>query len=236
MPSPFTTDVSVTVRFGVPIVPILPLSTLALILDKRSKYYCIGYEQNEGIESGHWQCAVRLSDSTQTKTTKDWLIREIKTAVKPYFEWQPKNDKRTVKVKKAPDLEQLAGGYCSKQDFNPVIKGFDRDELLKGKERYVVNCEGKTKKVPISKAGLVPKFREYLSKVEERTTVSPDREHKWNCLTSREKYDFIARLIITDGFDLSTISFLQKNDLIKNWLDYFENFKNPKNILDEFFE
>jgi len=235
MPSPKTTECSITVRFGVPIVPILPASTLALIFDKRSKYYVIGYEQKGGLETGHYQCAVRLDLSIQTKNTEAWLIRELKQVMTD-FKWETKNEEFAVKVVKHHDLECLAGGYCSKQDFNPIVKGFDKGELLKGKERYIEATETKQKKIPISKAGLVTKFREYLDMVNERCTISSDRDEKWNKLSNLQKYDFVARLIITDGYDLSTISFLQKNDLVKNWTDYFENIKNPKNILDEFFE
>jgi len=234
MPSPQASDVSITIRFGVPIVPILPQSTLALIFDKISKFYVISYEQLGDESTGHWQCAVRLTKSVTVNNTTLFIIRAIQKACS--FEWTEHHTKHAVKVKKHPDLECLAGGYCSKQDTNSLVVGFDRGELSKGKERYVVACDGKKKKVPISKAGLVPIFRDYLTQIDERTTMSPDRLEKWIKLSNREKYDFVARLIIVDGYDLSTISFLQKNDLVKNWCDYFENIKNPKNILDLFFE
>jgi len=234
MPSPQAIDVSITIRFGVPIVPIVPLSTLVLIFDKISKFYVIGYEQLGDESTGHWQCAVRMNESRTVNNTTLLIKRALKNLKN--FEWTEHHEEYAVKVKKHPDLECLAGGYCSKQDFTPYVKGFDIAVLLKGKDRYVVACDGKKKKVPISKAGLVPMLRQYLVQIEERTTLSPDRDQKWIKLSSREKYEFVSRLIIVDGYDLSTISFLQKNDIIKNWSDYFENIKNPKNILDEFFE
>lgn len=236
MPSPSTTEISLTVRFGVPIVPILPMSTLALILDKRSKYYVIAYEQPGDETTGHYQCAVRLNEAVQTKNTKDWLIRELKAVMS--FEWTSDHEKHAVHPVKHSDLECLAGGYCRKQDTGvvPIIKGWDMGVLDEGEARYEAAKESKRKKIPVSKSGLVPLLREYLSKVEERMYMTVDGIDRWAALNSRQRYDFIQKLMIVDGYDLSTISPLQVSHIVRNWDEYFENIKNIKNILDEFFD
>lgn len=235
MPSPVTTEISLTVRFGVPIVPILPISTLALILDKRSKYYVIAYEQPGDETTGHYQCAVRLNEAIKVENTKQWLIRELK-AVMSGFEWSKDNEKYAVHPKKHPDLECLAGGYCRKEDSLPFCKGWDLATLQAGEARYKEAKESKRKKIPVSKSAIVPLIRDYLSKVEERMYMTVDGQERWSKLTLRQRYDFIEKLMIVDGYDLSTISPLQISHIVKNWNEYFENIKNFENILDEFFE
>lgn len=234
MPSKSTTDVSLTIRFGVPIVPIVSQAQLVQILDKRASHYVIGYEQLGDESTGHYQCAVRLSSAVKTENTKQWIIRELK-ALKT-LEWTEDHLKFAVKASPHHDLETLAGGYCRKQDSNPIVKGWDRATLLAGEIRYQEVKDAKQKKIPVSKSAFVPLIRQYMEIIVERTSISPDRDEKWSGMTNKQRYEFLERLIISDGYDMSTISIFQVNHVIKNFNDYFGNFKNSKNLLDEFFE
>lgn len=233
MPSPITTDISTTIRFGVPVVPIVSAEQLAKILDERASHYVIGYEQLGDESTGHWQCAVRLKDKKQVKNTEAWLRSRLK-ALKT-LEWTEDHDKYAVKCHGHHDLETLAGGYCRKQDSNPIVKGWDRATLLAGEIRYQEVKDAKKKKIPVSRSGLVPLLREYHDQITEQCMMSPDRDAKWLSLTNKQRYEFLERLIISDGYDLSTIAPSQVSHIVKNFSDYFGNFGNSKNILNEFF-
>lgn len=234
MPSKSTTDVSITIRFGVPVVPIVSQAQLVQILEERCTHYAIAYEQLGDESTGHWQCAAILKKAVQTKNTELWLISRLKGL--KTLEWTADNEKYAVCVKPHPDVNTLAGGYCRKQDSNPIVKGWDLATLLAGEKRYMEIKEEKKKKIPISKSAFVPLLREYVQKVEEYTLISPDRDEKWSGMNTKQKYEFIEKLIIMDGYDLSTLAPSQINHVVKNFKEYFENFKNSENVLQEFFE
>lgn len=233
MPAKVTTDFSITVRFGVPIRSLLSQEDLAEYFSTLGDKYAIAYEQKEGLDSGHYQCAL----VTRSETRQDKLQEKVILALKKltHFKWTEDNDKYAVKVKAHNDILCLVGGYCTKDDIAPLIVGFTDEDLHGTKERYEEACENKLKRSPITKTALIPLLKTYYLKLWEMCASDSEKMRTHERKTAREKFEFLESLILGDGYDLSDVlSGPRRNYIIKNFDQYFDP-KNCMQLSDSYF-
>jgi len=226
MPAKVTTDFSITVRFGVPIGPLISISTLSTYFATLGDKYAIAYEQKQGLDSGHYQCAL----ITRSETRQDKLQARVINALKELtnFKWTEENVKYAVKVKAHNDILCLVGGYCTKDDIAPLIVGFTEDDLKGTKERYEEACDNKLKRAPITKTALIPLLREYYQKYWEICAEDCEKMRAHETKTALQKFQFLESLILGEGYDLSDVlSGPRRNYIIKNFDQYFD----PKNCM-----
>lgn len=95
-------------------------------LDERCTHYCVGVEQKGDKSTEHFQCAVICKISCRSDNLKVSLIRLLGDA---WNEDQKRVAVKVVKNREGNDVRILAGGYCSKQDGDPYLKGWTNEEL-----------------------------------------------------------------------------------------------------------
>jgi len=233
MPAKSTTDFSVTIRFGVPIRSLLSQENLSKYFATLSNKYAIAYEQNEGPDSGHWQCGIILN----TETRQDKLQLRIITALRKMmvYEWSDDNVKYAVKVRAHNDIYCLIGGYLTKDDASPLIVGIGEHELVGTKERYEIAKADRLKKLPVSKSALTPLLKQYYDRIYSLALQDSEKLIIFERKKSAEIFSLMESLILGDGYDLSEcLQGAHRNYLVRNFDQIFSP-KSSQNILDNFF-
>lgn len=220
-----TTDWSITIRLGVVTSRYVPLAPLETFMSEFFSHYVLGYEEPHGAESGHWQIAAISIFKHRQSDWQDKIRRFVKETSKTNgFEWEEKHEKVAVKVKYHPDVLTLAGGYCQKQDLMPPYKGWSESELKRGKEDYAEILETKKKQLPVTALSLTSLLRQYYQEcVLYITAMDTTAELRWSRLTASDKFQFLERKIIADGYDISlACSPYRRNYYIKHFSEFFE--------------
>lgn len=235
MPAKTTTDYSITIRIGVPIVPILKMEALAEYFDTISDRYGIGYEQKEGPASGHYQCGVVLRSPRRSDHFKRTLKEDLKKIMFP-FVWSPDNEKKLLESKAHHDLTTLVGGYCTKQSINPIIKGYSEDELKGGKDRYAVLLSERLKELPVSKSALMPLLKEFYDRVISHTSISPEFDLAFALKSGSDKFHLMESLIMAEGYDLSeALAGSRRIYIVRHFEDIFAP-KTSEQLFEHFYK
>lgn len=233
MPAKCGTTFSITVRFGLPIEPILPQGVMGSTLGEFGISYAVAYEQKGDESTGHWQCGLITKDETRQDHLRDRLLNRLMKVCKD-VEWNEDRKKHAVCVRFHNDIIQLVGGYCTKQDINPLIVGFTDDDLEDGRARYERSLASRDKRMPVTKSAILPLLRETHERVMGECVKSRNLE-KFQKLTPSEKLNLLEKMLISDGYDLSEVlSGIKRNYIVKHWSEYFGE-KSSLDILQEFF-
>lgn len=235
MPAKPTTDFSLTIRFGVPVQPMVPIGKLQELLMTFCSKYVIAYEQKGDESTGHWQCALVTKEVKRQDKLKATIVGQLqKLSDRP---WSDDNKKHAVDVKAHHQIVGLAGGYCMKQvtHIEPVIYGFTQEELEEGSAIYQQALTNSQKKYPVSKSARTELLKTYSAKVWQEIAGDSQRIFEWDRKNPAQKVDLFVSLIIADGYDLSECwGPLVRTHYIKYFSEIFEE-KSPEKILQEFF-
>lgn len=225
---------SITFRPGRPVEDVLSQTAMAELLSEYGISYAVAYEQTGDINTGHWQCGLITKDETRQDHLKDSMMRRLVKLTDSSFEWNENQRKHTLHVKHHNDICQLVGGYCTKQDINPLIVGFTDDDLEDGRARYERSLASRDKRMPVTKSAILPLLRETHERVMGECVKSRNLE-KFQKLTPSEKLNLLEKMLISDGYDLSEVlSGIKRNYIVKHWSEYFGE-KSSTDVLQEFF-
>jgi len=186
-------------------------------LESICSHYCVAYEQKGDLSTQHFQMAVVTTARKRSDNLKATLVELLGEA------WTPEQKKYAIAVKKnreGNDIKLIAGGYCCKQDDNPIIKGWTIDELQPYRSQYD-DLKRKSEIRNLSKDS----FLEYIVKVyyEIRDNKDPDVREKFQRLDERTKLKYTYKVAISQGADLQRYSTpIWRNYLVDNFGPIFE--------------
>lgn len=234
MPAKVSTDASITIRFGREILSILPVATVARILDEFSDKYCIGLEQKGDESTQHWQIAAILRTATDIS---DGFKRKFKKRIQDVLEFQMTEEQQKYAVVCRPHHE-IKGhfGYCSKQDPDPYLKGCDPGWMLEAQELYAMRLDQSDKKIPIGRSKFLPKIREMFDELWKQIGCDSDRISKWNLLPDCKKLGILEKMLISRGYDCTCVPPSNRQQIIYNFHEYIvgyaESSMNDLSIFD----
>lgn len=95
-------------------------------LEDTCTHYAVALEQKGDLSTQHFQCAVVTKLNHRSDNLKKTLVSLLGTS------WSSDQKRIAVCVNKnrqGNDIRLLAGGYCQKQDVNPLLKGWSDIDL-----------------------------------------------------------------------------------------------------------
>lgn len=215
------------------IMPLTTFKDLLMSKVKCKKYAIVG----EVATFPHYHAAVYTECGERQDKIKDRLVPVFKKFMEGNgFTWEDKHDKVAIKVNYHPDINCLAGGYCTKDMAGGFEQdGFTEEELNSGKDKYDNLLDEKKKKMPVSRSGLLPLMKEVFSKLWQSIAIDTKKSQIFSEFSLDKKMDLLNSLILADGYDTSLVyGTLQWKAITKNFdTIFFEH--NAEFILMDFF-
>lgn len=165
-----------------------------------TSHYAVAYEQKGDLSTQHFQCAVVFTEDHRSDNLKKTLVGLLGDG------WTADQKKRAVCVNKnreGNDIKLLAGGYCMKQDDQPILKGWTLEEL----EPYVFQYEelkNKSLLRNISRENITGLLQQWYDDVAYHK--DPDVRDRFERKSNRQKLDFVYQYGISQGADLQKYS------------------------------
>lgn len=184
------------------------LSKFLNFMDENCSHYCIGIEQKGDLSTQHFQCAVVVKMARRSDNLKVSLIRLLGDS---WNDDQKRVAVKVVKNRESNDVRILAGGYCSKQDGDPYLKGWTSEELEPYSKTYE-ELKQSAELRNISKDRIVDILKGYHDELAQHK--NPDVRDNFSVQSHRERIRTVFQYAIAHGANLQKYS-------TPVWINYF---------------
>lgn len=177
-------------------------------LEDISTHYAVAVEQKGDLSTQHFQCAVVTKLQHRADNLKKTLVALLGA------DWNADQKRVAICVNKnrqSNDIRLLAGGYCMKQDAQPLLKGWTTEILEPFMTQYEELKARADARNP-SREKIVDILKGYH--VEILDHKDPDVRWKYGRKSPRDKLSIMYKLAIANGADLQKYS-------TPVWLNYF---------------
>lgn len=220
-----STDISITVRPGDANGIEAYRNKLVTYLDEQCEKYVIAVEQKGDLSTEHFQCACVFKISKRANNLKTSLVGLLGE------NWTDEQKRHAVFCTKHHDITALAGGYCMKQDDDPLIKGFTIEELDEGNVRYEQAKDAKDKR-NLNRESVIIVLQQLNDELEYNE--NSELMLKWEHTPNRSRLYTLFQLATAKGYDMQKF-------YNPNWLNYLINHYdtvirrvNAERILEQF--
>lgn len=169
-------------------------------LEDISTHYAVALEQKGDLSTQHFQCAIVTKLAHRSDNLKKTLVVLLGTL------WSEDQKRIAVCVNKnrqGNDIRLLAGGYCMKQDVNPLLKGWDTEVLEPFISQYEELKTRSEMRNP-TRDKIIDILKNHYNDISEHK--NPDVRWKFTRKSPREQLALMFKCAVANGCDLQKYS------------------------------